>query len=95
MAKATVNDVVLAESDDYEEVEGNIYFPPESINQDYFTETDHHTTCPWKGTASYYTIEVNGETLENAAWFYPDPKDAAENIRDHVAFYTSKVNVES
>jgi uncharacterized protein (DUF427 family) len=94
MAKATVNGVVLAESDDYEVVEGNIYFPPDDVNMDYFAETDHHTTCPWKGEASYYTIDVDGTTLENAAWFYPQPKEAASQIKDHVAFYTSKVNVE-
>lgn len=94
MAKAVYDDVVLAESDTFEIVEGNVYFPPESINQEYFTETDHHTTCPWKGVASYYSIEVDGEAMSNAAWFYPEPKQAAENIRNHVAFYTNKVKVE-
>jgi uncharacterized protein (DUF427 family) len=94
MAKATVDGVVLAESDNFEMVEGNVYFPPEDVNMEYFTETDHHTTCPWKGEASYYTIEVDGKTMENAAWFYPQPKDAAKQIKDHVAFYTTKVDVE-
>lgn len=94
MAKAMIGDVVLAESDTFEVVEGNIYFPPESLNREYFTETERHTTCPWKGVASYYTIEVNGETLENAAWYYPEPKSAAENIRNHVAFYGNKVTIQ-
>ena len=94
MAKAIYNGVVLAESDDFEVVEGNIYFPPESVNMEYFSETTHHTTCPWKGLASYYTANVDGDSLQNVAWFYPDPKQAAKNITSHVAFYTNKVKVE-
>lgn len=94
MAKAIVGDTVLAESDTFELVEGNIYFPPEAINKEYFTPTDLQTSCPWKGVANYYTIEADGKTLENAAWFYPEPKKAAENIRDHVAFYGNKVTIE-
>jgi len=94
MAKATVNGVVLAESDKFEVVEGNIYFPPEAVNKEYFSETSRHTTCAWKGEASYYTIKVGDTVLENAAWFYPQPKNAAEQIRDYVAFYPGKVKVE-
>jgi uncharacterized protein (DUF427 family) len=60
----------------------------------YFKETSLHTTCPWKGLASYYTVSINGTTLDNAAWFYPEPKRAAEKIRNHVAFYAHKVKIE-
>ena len=85
--KATWNGHVLAESDETIVVEGNHYFPPDSIEESYFAESTHHTTCPWKGEASYYTLEVEGATNENAAWYYPDPKDAATQIKDHVAFW--------
>jgi uncharacterized protein (DUF427 family) len=84
--RAIFNKTVIAESDKTVVVEGNDYFPLESINQDYFTETNQHTTCPWKGESSYYTIKVNSETAENAAWSYKDPKDAANKIKNHVAF---------
>ncbi len=87
MAKAVWNETVLAESDDGVVVEGNYYFPPDSINHDYLEATDRHTSCPWKGEASYYTIRVNGDALPNGAWTYPQPKDAAKQIKDHVAFY--------
>lgn len=87
MPKATWNGAVLAESDNCEVVEGNQYFPPDSINQEYFKPSDKHTTCPWKGQASYYTIEVNGETNQDAAWYYPTAKDAAKNIEGYVAFW--------
>lgn len=93
MAKAVYNGVVLAESDNYEVVEGNVYFPPDSINRDYFQESTHATVCPWKGTASYYDIIVDGKTVQNAAWYYPSPTSAAANILNHVAFYRM-VNVE-
>lgn len=86
MAKATWNDVVLAESDQGVVVEGNYYFPPDSINREYFTESAKHTTCPWKGVASYYTIEVNGKQNVDGAWYYPETKEAANNIKGHVAF---------
>jgi len=85
--KAIFNDIVIAESDQTVVVEGNQYFPIESIKNEYFTETTHHTTCPWKGKASYYTISVDGETTENAAWFYKEPKDAAKEIKGYVAFW--------
>jgi uncharacterized protein (DUF427 family) len=94
MAKASVNGVVIAESDTFEVVEGNIYFPPDAIKSEYFSTTTLHTTCPWKGIASYYTVQVEGIKLENAAWYYPEPKSAASQIRNHVAFYTNKVKVE-
>lgn len=86
MAKAIWKDAVLAESGNTVMVEGNHYFPPESINREYFQPSSKVTTCPWKGKASYYTIEVDGETYEAAAWYYPEPKEAASQIKDHVAF---------
>ncbi len=94
MARATWNGAVLAESDTYEVVENNVYFPPNSINRQYLRESDHTSVCPWKGTASYYDVVVEGNTNRNAAWYYPDPSDAAKNIKDHVAFWKG-VKVES
>lgn len=85
--KATWGGAVLAESGETVSVEGNHYFPAESINRDYFGESATHTTCPWKGKASYYNVVVNGETNEDAAWYYPEPKDAAAEIKGHVAFW--------
>ena len=87
MAKAMWNDTVLAESEIYETVEGNIYFPPDALNRAYFSESQTTTGCPWKGAARYYTVTANGKGKRDAAWYYPDPKPAAENIRDHVAFW--------
>lgn len=87
MAKAIWNGEVLAESDDTVVVEGNHYFPPESVNTELLTESDTHTRCYWKGTASYYDVVVDGETNSDAAWFYPTPSDAAAEIKDHVAFW--------
>lgn len=85
--KAVWNDTVLAESDDTVVVEGNHYFPPDSLRREHFQESSHHTTCPWKGEASYYSVVAGGETNENAAWTYPSPKEAASQIKDHVAFW--------
>ena len=85
--KATWNGAVLAESDRTEVVEGNHYFPPESIKREYFTDSSTHTVCGWKGLASYYTVEVGGKQNPDAAWYYPEPKDAAKNITDYVAFW--------
>ena len=85
--RAIWNGKTLAESDETVVVEGNHYFPPDAINPDFFIESEHHTTCPWKGVASYYHIQVNGEQNANAAWYYPDPKDAARQIKDHIAFW--------
>jgi uncharacterized protein (DUF427 family) len=87
MAKAIWNGAVLAESDQTEMVEGNHYFPPDAIKHEFFQESSHRTTCPWKGVASYYTIEVEGQKNENAAWYYPTPKAAANNIKNYVAFW--------
>lgn len=87
MAKAIWNGTVLAESDDTVVVEGNHYFPPESVKAEYFTASDTHTVCPWKGTASYRNVVVDGEVNADAAWYYPEPKDAAAEIRDRVAFW--------
>ena len=87
MAKAIWNGAVLAESDQYESVEGNVYFPPTAIKREYFQSSDTHTTCPWKGVASYYHVVVDGKTNADAAWFYPMPKDAAKQIKDHIAFW--------
>ena len=87
MARATWNGTVIAESDRFEVVEGNVYFPPESIRTEHFRPTDTHTVCGWKGTASYYTVVVDGQENRDAAWYYPEPKDAAANIRGHVAFW--------
>ena len=87
MAKAIWNGVVLAESDQTEIVEGNYYFPPDSLNQKYFSTSDTHTICPWKGEASYYTVQVNGQVNRDAAWVYPTPKAAAKNIKGYIAFW--------
>ncbi len=85
--KATWNDQILAESDDTIVVEGNHYFPSDSINTEFFVASGRQTVCPWKGTAHYYDVVVNGERNANAAWYYPDTKDAANNIKGHVAFW--------
>ncbi len=85
--KAIWNGKVIAESDETEIVEGNHYFPPDSINKEYFEESETQSVCPWKGTASYYSLTVDGERNADAAWFYPDPKDAASQIKNHVAFW--------
>jgi uncharacterized protein (DUF427 family) len=87
MPKAIWNGAVLAESDRTEVVEGNQYFPPDSINKQYFQESNTHTNCPWKGTASYYNIEVDGQLNKDAAWYYPAAKDAAKNIEGYIAFW--------
>jgi len=87
MARALWNGAVIAESDACEQVEGNQYFPPESIRREYLRESQTHTTCPWKGVASYYDVVVNGQVNKDAAWYYPAPKDAAKNIAHHVAFW--------
>jgi uncharacterized protein (DUF427 family) len=85
--KATWKGAVLAESDETIVVEGNHYFPPDSIRREYFRGSETHTVCPWKGTASYYDVVVGGEVNRDAAWFYPQPKDAAKEIKDRVAFW--------
>ncbi len=87
MAKAIWNGVVIAESEKTLMVEGNHYFPPDTINKEFLKETSTHTTCPWKGLASYYTIVVDGKENKDAAWYYPEPKPAAKEIADHIAFW--------
>jgi uncharacterized protein (DUF427 family) len=87
MATARWNGEVIAESDETVVVEGNQYFPPSSVRTEFLTPSETHTTCPWKGRASYYTLRVNGAENEDAAWYYPAPKDAAAEIKDHVAFW--------
>jgi uncharacterized protein (DUF427 family) len=85
--KATWNGTVIAESDKTIELEGNQYFPPESVNKQYLKPSSKHSTCPWKGEASYYDVAVNGDTNKDAAWFYPQPKEPAKQIQDYVAFW--------
>jgi uncharacterized protein (DUF427 family) len=87
MAKAMWEGAVVAESKQTIEVEGNQYFPPDAVKREYFKPSPHHTTCPWKGLASYYDLEVNGKQNANAAWYYPEPKPAAQQIKDYVAFW--------
>ena len=85
--KATWNDTTLAESDETIVVEGNHYFPPDSLAAEHLRPSDTHTVCGWKGTASYYDVVVDGKVNGDAAWYYPEPKDAARNIRGYVAFW--------
>ena len=87
MSKATWNGTVLAESDRCEVVEGNQYFPPDAVKRGYLKESATHTTCGWKGVASYYDVVVEGKTNKDAAWYYPEPKDAAKNIVGYIAFW--------
>lgn len=87
MPRAIWNDTVLAESDRCVVVEGNQYFPPDAIKEEYFQPSDTHTTCPWKGVASYCNVVVNGQVNKDAVWFYPNPKDAAKQIKGHYAFW--------
>lgn len=92
--RATWHDTTLAQSDDTVVVEGNHYFPADSIDRAYFSASETHTNCPWKGEASYYNITINGETNKDAAWYYPRPKEAAANIKDRVAFWKGVVVAE-
>ncbi len=87
MATATWNGVVIAETADTVVVDGNHYFPIESVDASVLRPSSTRTTCPWKGEASYYTLAVGGKENTDAAWYYPTPKDAAANIKDHVAFW--------
>ncbi|MGA2697703.1 MAG: DUF427 domain-containing protein [Terriglobales bacterium] len=87
MAKAIWEGTVLAESNKTIEIEDNQYFPPDSIKQEYFRPSETHTICPWKGTASYYHVDVNGKSNPDAAWFYPEPKSEAKKIKGYVAFW--------
>jgi uncharacterized protein (DUF427 family) len=85
--KAIWNNAVIADSPTTVVLEGNHYFPESSLNRDYVTFSNHRTSCPWKGQASYYSLLVNGELNADAAWYYPEPKRDAEEIKGHVAFY--------
>jgi len=87
MPRAIWNGVVLAESDHCEVVEGNCYFPPSAVKREHLRDSPTHMHCPWKGDASYYHVVAGGKTNEDAAWYYPAPKDAAANIKNHVAFW--------
>jgi uncharacterized protein (DUF427 family) len=87
MTTASWNGTVVAESDDIVVVEGNAYFPREAVRDEVLVASTRTSVCPWKGTASYYSLHVNGETNEDAAWYYPEPKDAAAQIRGRVAFW--------
>jgi uncharacterized protein (DUF427 family) len=87
MSKAVFNDVTIAESDDIVVVEGNRYFPRAAVREDVLRPSDTHTVCPWKGRASYYSVEVDGRVAQDAVWFYPDPKPDAAVVRDRVAFW--------
>lgn len=94
MPKATWAGKVIAESDSCVVVEGNQYFPLETVKKEYLRESNHTSVCPWKGTANYYSLEVDGMRNENAAWYYTEPKPAAAEIKDRVAFWKG-VRVES
>jgi uncharacterized protein (DUF427 family) len=85
--KATWEDTILAESDRTIVIEGNHYFPPDSIKRQYFAPSDMHTTCHWKGIANYYHVQVGDKSNPDAAWYYPEPKEAARSITEHVAFW--------
>ncbi len=87
MTTATWNGTVIAESDDIVTVEGNAYFPIESVREGVLRPSDMHSVCPWKGKASYYSLEVDGQVNRDAAWYYPEPKDAAAQIKGRVAFW--------
>ncbi len=85
--KAIRNGKVIAESNETIKIENNYYFPENSVNKEFLTNSDTHTVCPWKGEASYFNIETGGETDIDAAWYYPDPKPAAKDIKNYVAFW--------
>lgn len=87
MAEAYWNGKLVAKSSDTIVVEGNHYFPPKSVKTEFLRESDHQSTCPWKGLASYYDLVVDGKVNGNAAWYYPEPKQAAQNITGYVAFW--------
>ena len=87
MTKAVWNGAVIAQSNDCRTVEGNRYFPPEAVKAEFLCPSETHTVCGWKGTASYYDVVVDGKTNKDAAWYYPETKSAADNIRGYVAFW--------
>lgn len=85
--RAMWNETIIAESDDTIVVEGNHYFPEESVDEQYLRHSDHTSECGWKGTAHYYSVSVDGKTNTNAAWYYPTPKPAASEITGRIAFW--------
>ncbi len=85
--RAIWNNQVIAHSDNTVVIEGNHYFPKDSINKEYFIESETHTTCPWKGVASYFTLDVNGEENDDAAWYYPETSELAKKIKGYIAFW--------
>ena len=87
MARATWNGAVIAESDRFEVVEGNVYFPPCAVNAAYLQPSETHTVCGWKGTASYYDLVVGGQVNRDGAWYYPTTSDAAKKVEGYVAFW--------
>ncbi len=87
MPKAIWNNAIIAETKLFETVENNIYFPPDAVKADKLRASDTHTTCGWKGVASYYDVVVDGQVNKDAAWYYPEPKDAAKQIKGHIAFW--------
>jgi uncharacterized protein (DUF427 family) len=87
MAKAIWNGTVIAESDETVVVEGNLYFPPDSVSHEYLSESSRHTVCPWKGVASYYDVSVDGDVNPGGAWYYPEPSPAASEITGYIAFW--------
>lgn len=87
MVKAIWRNKVIAESDNYEILDSNYYFPPESLNKEYIVESNMQTTCPYKGLASYYDVVVDGEVNKDAAWYYPDPKPIVKKIKNYIAFW--------
>jgi uncharacterized protein (DUF427 family) len=85
--KAIYNNQVIAKSNNTIVIEGNHYFPPDSVKKEFLTASDTHTTCPWKGEASYYNVVVNGDKVDDAAWYYPNPRPLAEEIKGYIAFW--------
>ncbi|KAJ7043907.1 DUF427-domain-containing protein [Mycena alexandri] len=92
--KVTLNGTTLAESNKTVVVEGNHYFPPDSVNKEVFNDSNTSTVCGWKGTASYYNANVDGNSVKDVAWYYPNALDKAKNIEGYVAFYKNKVTIE-
>jgi uncharacterized protein (DUF427 family) len=87
MVKAIWKNKIIAESEKTEIIEDNYYFPPDSVKKEFLKESNTHYTCPWKGTANYYDVKINGDIIKDAAWYYPEPKPAAKKIKNYVAFW--------
>lgn len=91
MARAILNNKIVAESEDTQVIEGNVYFPPDSLKREFFKPSDTRSICPWKGVASYLDVVVDGERIGDGAWYYPEPKQKAEYFKDYVAFWRGVV----